>query len=72
MRLHSPEQHDKFLMSIAFELKLKETICRLQEYRSCGVRTLKGAEFYEQLKNRRYQAVSKTTAVDTVLSVIEV
>lgn len=24
------------------ELKLKEDVCRLQEYRSCGVRSLKG------------------------------
>lgn len=52
-RFHSPEEHEEFVQGIIKEMRLRERIAKLQEYRKAGIRTLREAEQYEVDKRRR-------------------
>ena len=52
-RFHSPEEHEQFVQGIIKEMRLRQRIAKLQEYRKAGIRTLREADQYEMDKRRR-------------------
>ena len=52
-RLHTPEEHQKFLDDILKAKRLRKEIAKLQMYRRIGIKSLAEAEKYELDKSRR-------------------
>lgn len=70
-RLHSPDQHEIFVQGLLMESFLKKEVVSLQEYRSVGIRTRKGAEVYERLNRRREEDKSRRKMLDDILANIQ-
>ncbi|XP_020619851.1 transcriptional adapter 2-alpha-like isoform X1 [Orbicella faveolata] len=66
-RLHSPDQHEIFVQGLLMENFLKKEIVSLQEYRSAGICTRKGAEVYERLHRHRQEYKSRRKMLDDIL-----
>ena len=54
------------------ECELKHQIKRLQEYRTNGITTHRGANVYDKLKARREEYKKKTTILSDVLARVQV
>ncbi|CAH7666363.1 transcriptional adapter 2 [Phakopsora pachyrhizi] len=61
-RLQTALDHERFQEGLIYEMKLRERISELQEYRSMGITTLAEAERYEKEKSARLAAKLKEYA----------
>lgn len=66
-RLLSPEQHEMFVQGLLMENFLKRQVTSLQEYRSAGICTRKGAEVYERLNKHREDDKTRRKMLDDAL-----
>ncbi|XP_065187549.1 transcriptional adapter 2-alpha-like isoform X2 [Sycon ciliatum] len=54
MRMQSAGDHEQLLQSLCYEQFLRTEIRRLQDYRTLGIRSRRGAQIYETLKQRQF------------------
>ncbi|XP_029204552.1 transcriptional adapter 2-alpha-like isoform X2 [Acropora millepora] len=66
-RLHSPDEHEIFVQGLLMESFLKKEIIKLQEYRSEGICTKKGAQIYERLNRDRLEDKMRKKLLDDIL-----
>mmetsp|Transcript_3538 Transcript_3538/g.12731 ORF Transcript_3538/g.12731 Transcript_3538/m.12731 type:complete len:625 (+) Transcript_3538:87-1961(+) len=52
-RFHSSHEHEELLKGLLTEMRLRQRIAELKEYRRCGIHTLNEADVYEAEKRRR-------------------
>ncbi|XP_067933846.1 transcriptional adapter 2-alpha-like [Watersipora subatra] len=71
MRLTKPEEFLKYVESLKTEVRLRQRISRLCEYRSDGITKLQNSKLYEKLRNRRLETQRNRTSLSSCFSVVQ-